>query len=67
MVVDDGLRSSDPAVFAIGECAEHYIRHIDGNTYQWVANKVREHFPDAKTSAASIAWYANKMKKDGRL
>ncbi len=52
---------------SIGECAEFYIRHIDGNTYQWVANKVREHFPDAKTSAASIAWYANKMKKDGRL
>ncbi|MDP3175607.1 MAG: FAD-dependent oxidoreductase, partial [Phenylobacterium sp.] len=23
VVVDDGLRSSDPAVFAIGECAEH--------------------------------------------
>ncbi|GLW08255.1 FAD/NAD(P)-binding oxidoreductase [Microtetraspora sp. NBRC 13810] len=32
VVVDDELRTSDPAVFAVGECAEH-----DGNVYGLVA------------------------------
>lgn len=32
-----------------------------------VLEAVLEKFPDAKTSAASVAWYRNKLKSDGEL
>lgn len=46
IVVDDGMRTSDPSVFAIGECAEH-----DGVVYGLVAPA----YEQARALAGSLA------------
>ena len=46
IVVDEGLRSSDPDIFAIGECAE-----VDGHTYGLVAPL----YEMARVAAAHLA------------
>lgn len=48
---------------SIGEAARWYLRFNSHLSHGEIAAKVREHFPNAKTSAESVAWYASKMRK----
>lgn len=62
-----------PKTFSsIKDAAEEYLKPTwrkNGKklTNADVAELVRRHFPNAKTSAASVAWYRNRMKQEGRL
>lgn len=47
----------------VGEVAKQLI--LEGKTNEEVLAAVKAQFPDAKTSAASINWYRNKMRSDG--
>lgn len=47
----------------VRECAEHYLRENPEAKHADIAALVKGHFKDAKTTAASVAWYASKMKK----
>lgn len=47
----------------VGDAAIEAIRA--GKTNEQALNAVREEFPDAKTSLASINWYRNKLRSDG--
>lgn len=47
----------------VGDMAKALIR--DGKTNEEVLAAVKESFPDAKTSMASINWYRNKLRGDG--
>lgn len=62
-----------PKFASIRECAEYWLdpkwtRKHDGKrlSHSDVANLVRRSFPDARTSAASVGWYASQMNKAGR-
>ena len=48
---------------SIGEVAEAAIR--DGLTNAETLERVRERFPEASTSAASVAWYRARLRKAG--
>ena len=47
----------------VGDLAKELIR--EGKTNEEVLAAVKEKFPDAKTSMASINWYRNKLRGDG--
>ena len=47
----------------VGDLAKDLIRA--GKTNEEVLASVKESFPDAKTSMASINWYRNKLRGDG--
>lgn len=47
----------------VGDMAKQLVR--DGKTNEEVLAAVKEAFPDAKTSMASINWYRNKLRGDG--
>lgn len=47
----------------VGDVAKDLIR--DGKTNEEVLAAIKEQFPDAKTSMASINWYRNKLRGDG--
>ncbi|UGL62801.1 hypothetical protein [Xanthomonas phage MET13-T1] len=52
-----------PKAPGVGEIAKGLIR--DGKTNEEVLAAIREQFPEAKTSMASINWYRNKLRSDG--
>lgn len=52
-----------PKAPGVGDLAKDLIRA--GKTNEQVLEAVREKFPDAKTSMASINWYRNKLRGDG--
>jgi hypothetical protein len=54
---------SAPKGETIRSYAEHLLRTEPKLKHKEVADKVREKFKDASTSAASVAWYASKLKK----
>lgn len=47
----------------VGDLAKELIR--EGKTNEEVLAAVKEKFPDAKTSMASINWYRNKLRGNG--
>ena len=47
----------------VGDLAKDLIR--GGKTNEEVLAAIKEQFPDAKTSMASINWYRNKLRGDG--
>ncbi len=47
----------------VGDLAKDLIRN--GKTNEEVLATVKEKFPEAKTSMASINWYRNKLRNDG--
>ncbi|URA07033.1 hypothetical protein P9A47_gp65 [Xanthomonas phage Elanor] len=47
----------------VGDVAKTLIR--EGKTNEEVLASIKEQFPDAKTSMASINWYRNKLRSDG--
>lgn len=47
----------------VGDVAKDLIR--GGKTNEEVLAAIKEQFPDAKTSMASINWYRNKLRNDG--
>jgi len=47
----------------VGDVAKDLIR--GGKTNEEVLAAIKEQFPDAKTSMASINWYRNKLRTDG--
>lgn len=47
----------------VGDVAKDLIR--GGKTNEEVLAAIKEQFPDAKTSMASINWYRNKLRGDG--
>jgi hypothetical protein len=47
----------------VGDVAKELIR--GGKTNEEVLAAIKEQFPDAKTSMASINWYRNKLRGDG--
>ena len=47
----------------VGDVAKDLIR--GGKTNEEVLAALKEQFPDAKTSMASINWYRNKLRGDG--
>lgn len=46
--------------------AEHLLETEPTLKHREVAEKVKKKFPEAQTSAASVAWYASKMKKKAK-
>lgn len=40
---------------------------VKGKSNEDVLEQVRKKFPDASTSASSVAWYRNKLKSEGKL
>jgi hypothetical protein len=49
----------------LGACAEAYL--LLGWPTLRVLKYVKLHFPDSRTSLASIRWYASKLRKEGKL
>lgn len=47
----------------VGDVAKDLIR--SGKTNEEVLAAIKEQFPEAKTSMASINWYRNKLRSDG--
>jgi hypothetical protein len=47
---------------SVADAARWYLKFNSHLSYAQIAEKVRGHFPHAKTSAASVAWYASKMR-----
>lgn len=47
----------------VGDLAKDLIR--EGHTNEEVLAAVKEQFPEAKTSMASVNWYRNKLRGDG--
>ena len=52
-----------PKAPGVGDVAKDLIRA--GQTNEQVLAAVKEQFPEAKTSMASINWYRNKLRGDG--
>jgi hypothetical protein len=49
----------------VREMAEHYIMS-SAMPYEKIAGFVCDRFPEAKTSKASVAWYASKLRREGK-
>lgn len=56
-------QTKEPKGPGVGDVAKELIRA--GKTNEEVLAAVKEQFPDAKTSMASINWYRNKLRSDG--
>ncbi len=56
-------QTKEPKGPGVGDVAKELIRA--GKTNEEVLAAVKEQFPDAKTSMASINWYRNKLRGDG--
>ncbi|URA07172.1 hypothetical protein P9A48_gp64 [Xanthomonas phage Mallos] len=56
-------KTPEPKAPGVGDVAKELIR--GGKTNEEVLAAVKEQFPDAKTSMASINWYRNKLRSDG--
>ena len=56
-------QTKEPKGPGVGDMAKELIRA--GKTNEEVLAAVKEQFPDAKTSMASINWYRNKLRGDG--
>ncbi|QNN97219.1 TolA protein [Xanthomonas phage Xp12] len=59
----ENTKEQAPKAPGVGEIAKGLIR--DGKTNEEVLAAIREQFPEAKTSMASINWYRNKLRSDG--
>lgn len=62
---ENGSNTQEPKEKApgVGDLAKELIRA--GKTNEEVLAAVKEKFPEAKTSMASINWYRNKLRGDG--
>lgn len=49
----------------IGAFVENLV--LAQETTEKILSKVKAKFPDANTSPSSIAWYRNKLRKEGKL
>ena len=56
-------QTKEPKGPGVGDVAKTLIR--EGKTNEEVLAAVKEQFPEAKTSMASINWYRNKLRGDG--
>lgn len=56
-------QTKEPKGPGVGDVAKELIRA--GKTNEEVLAAVKEQFPEAKTSMASINWYRNKLRGDG--
>lgn len=56
-------KAAAPKGETIRSYAEHILKTEPNLKHKEVADKVRAKFKDASTSAASVAWYASKLKK----
>lgn len=59
----ESTESKEPKDPGVGDVAKTLIR--EGKTNEQVLAAIKEQFPDAKTSMASINWYRNKLRSDG--
>ena len=59
----DAPKDKEPKAPGVGDVAKQLIR--DGKTNEEVLAAIKEQFPEAKTSMASINWYRNKLRADG--
>lgn len=59
----ESTESKEPKGPGVGGVAKTLIR--EGKTNEQVLAAIKEQFPDAKTSMASINWYRNKLRSDG--
>lgn len=59
----ENAESKEPKGPGVGDVAKTLIR--EGKTNEEVLAAIKEQFPDAKTSMASINWYRNKLRSDG--
>lgn len=59
----ESTESKEPKGPGVGDVAKTLIR--EGKTNEQVLAAIKEQFPDAKTSMASINWYRNKLRSDG--
>lgn len=55
--------AKEPKGPGVGDVAKTLIR--EGKTNGQVLAAIKEQFPEAKTSMASINWYRNKLRSDG--
>lgn len=62
-VKNEAAETKEPKAPGVGDVAKGLIR--DGKTNEEVLAAIKEQFPDAKTSMASINWYRNKLRGDG--
>ena len=61
--VKNEAAEKEPKAPGVGDVAKDLIR--GGKTNEEVLAAIKEQFPDAKTSMASINWYRNKLRGDG--
>ena len=61
--VKNEAAEKEPKATGVGDVAKDLIR--GGKTNEEVLAAIKEQFPDAKTSMASINWYRNKLRGDG--
>lgn len=59
----EGAEAKEPKGPGVGDVAKELIRA--GKTNEEVLAAIKEQFPEAKTSMASINWYRNKLRSDG--
>ncbi|UQM93903.1 putative TolA protein [Stenotrophomonas phage vB_Sm_QDWS359] len=59
----ESTENKEPKGPGVGDVAKTLIR--EGKTNEQVLAAIKEQFPDAKTSMASINWYRNKLRSDG--
>ena len=59
----ESTENKEPKGPGVGDVAKELIRA--GKTNEEVLAAIKEQFPDAKTSMASINWYRNKLRSDG--
>ena len=59
----ESTENKEPKGPGVGDVAKTLIR--EGKTNEQVLAAIKEQFPDAKTSMASINWYRNKLRGDG--
>lgn len=66
VVVDDGLRTSDPSIYAVGECAEHNGQVVGLVAPIWDMAKVcADHLTDKTSSAYRPIQPATRLKVTG--
>ncbi|CAN7650733.1 hypothetical protein LJR039_005026 [Pseudorhodoferax sp. LjRoot39] len=54
-----------PNGMGVGKLAREYLMLPSGWPHQTIADQINTQIPGAKASAASVRWYANKMRKEG--
>lgn len=59
----ENAEAKEPKGPGVGDVAKTLIR--EGKTNEQVLAAIKEQFPEAKTSMASINWYRNKLRSDG--